>query len=430
MLPGIVVTIFQCWESTLLFDAFMSRCVHKSKFYLYIILIGLGLGISLNLVFSSSLVLCAIASVVAFFLINSLLYQDVWYNRLLIVLGWYALLISTEGTLSSLLFFVFRKNAEVLSSAAFVFFIAVCEFIVLYLFARFVQYINKANKRDDSEKRWYFLISMLYILAICFSLLLALLILNNINISTSLASTCISFVVVCSILFVKKTQHIEQTQKEKLALDKKLKSEAEGIEILSAAYAQQRKMTHDYNEHLNTLHVMLQHGNIPQAEFYLQELLQTQTERILYVNTHHAGLDAIFNQKAIIAHKNKIDLQFHFNNLHEVKVLTCDLAVIIGNLMDNAIEACLDLPVEKRYIEVHAILDENFIFSIRNRSLPVCIADGHINTTKPNPELHGFGLRNVDSILSYYPNAFHNLEYEDGWFFYTLEIPNTLRSLH
>ena len=113
MLPGIVVTIFQCWESTLLFDAFMSRSVHKSKFYLYIITIGLGLGISLNLVFSSSLVLCAIASIAAFLLINSLLYQDVWYNRLLIVLGWYALLVSTEGTLSSLLFFVFRKNVEV-----------------------------------------------------------------------------------------------------------------------------------------------------------------------------------------------------------------------------------------------------------------------------------------------------------------------------
>lgn len=432
MLTGTLVTIFQCWESTLLFDAFMPRSVHKRIFFLYIVLIGLGLGISINVFFSKSLILCAIASIMGFLLINYLVYQDVWYNRLLIVLGWYALLVSTEGTLASLLFAVFQENSNALASVDATLLIAVCEFIILYVFTRFVQYINQANKKKNAEKRWCSLILILYILAISFSLMIALLVLNDIKISTSMASSCISLVVVCSILFVKKSpdQDIEQFQKENLALDKKLKSEAESVEILSAAYAQQRKMTHDYNEHLHNLYIMLQHDNNDQAKSYLQDLLQTQTERILYVNTHHAGLDAIFNQKAIIARKNKIDLQFHFNNLHDIEILTCDLAVIIGNLMDNAIEACLALPVENRYIEVRAILDKNFIFSIRNRSLPVNIVDGHMKTTKPNPELHGFGLRNVDSILSNYPNAFHHLEYEDGWFYYTFEISNTLRSLH
>ena len=99
------------------------------------------------------------------------------------------------------------------------------------------------------------------------------------------------------------------------------------------------------------------------------------------------------------------------NDLSEIKASPVDLTIIIGNLLDNAIEACEKLPADHRWITVKVIRDANasptsIFLSIENSSLPVAIVNDHIATTKQEPELHGFGLRNVMETLHKY-DAFH-----------------------
>lgn len=47
----------------------------------------------------------------------------------------------------------------------------------------------------------------------------------------------------------------------------------------------------------------------------------------------------------------------------------------------------------------------------------------HIPTTKPNAQLHGFGLENVKTLLRKY-NGEYAMEYDEGWFTFTGEIDN------
>lgn len=162
------------------------------------------------------------------------------------------------------------------------------------------------------------------------------------------------------------------------------------------------------------------------AKNHLKYLLDQSTNRIYAVNTHHAALDAIFNQKMITANSLNIDMRFEFNDLSHVKIRSCDLAVLIGNLLDNALEACAKLPPSERIIEVKAFVTDSFVFSVRNRTDPVRILNGNIITTKDNPTLHGYGLLNIENILKEYPGSFHTKRYEEGWFYYTFEIENTL----
>ena len=207
-------------------------------------------------------------------------------------------------------------------------------------------------------------------------------------------------------------------REESLALNEKLHAQAESVEALSNAYTMQRRLTHDYTAHLVSLYGYLNEGDYGRAKEYTRELISQQNERLLAVNTHNAALDALLNQKAFVARKQGIDLRF----------VVSDLTVVISNLMDNAIEASVRLPRDQREIEVRAILEETFLFSVRNRSLPVTIVDGTIPSTKPDPSMHGYGLANVRTILAQYSECYHDMTYKNGWFSYLVELPNLPRS--
>lgn len=73
------------------------------------------------------------------------------------------------------------------------------------------------------------------------------------------------------------------------------------------------------------------------------------------------------------------------------------------------------------------ILKDTLFLSVRNSSLPVVIRDNMIPTTKIPPDMHGYGLQNVKTILKKY-DAFFTMQYTDGYFSFAAEIEKTLRS--
>ena len=150
----------------------------------------------------------------------------------------------------------------------------------------------------------------------------------------------------------------------------------------------------------------------------------------LLVNTHHAALDALLNQKALVAKNRKI-LTFSFRSMIclRSKSIWWTLPILISNTLDNAIEACEKLPEEDRQIFVQVLLEEDVLFySVRNRSLPVNVQPGQLPvTTKIPPALHGYGLQNVQTTLRKY-HSLYALTYADGWFGFATDLPNTLIS--
>ena len=175
------------------------------------------------------------------------------------------------------------------------------------------------------------------------------------------------------------------------------------------------------------LSAYLENRQIKDAQDYIATLREHQTDRILIANTHNSTIDALLNQKAQVAKKNNIDIRFKVNDLSGTKVAPMDLVIIIGNLLDNAIEACLKLPAGEREIYAQLLLEGTLFLSFRNTSPPVEIVNGYIATTKKPPDLHGFGLQNVKTALKKY-DSFYDMAYEDGYFAFTIEMENDLPS--
>lgn len=236
---------------------------------------------------------------------------------------------------------------------------------------------------------------------------------------------------IAALLFISWMEQNANFREEAISLQAKSKAQQESIEALSAAYAQQRKLTHDFRAHLSTLDGMLmqQNRDINTIQTYIHSLQSKQNERILLVNTHHAALDALLNQKALVAKNRKIDIQFSVNDLSPIKIDMVDLTVVISNTLDNAIEACEKLPETDRQIYVQALLEEDELFyAVRNKSLPVnMVANQLPASTKENPSFHGYGLQNVHTTLEKY-HTLYAMDYENGWFEFATELPNTLIS--
>lgn len=220
-------------------------------------------------------------------------------------------------------------------------------------------------------------------------------------------------------------------REEMLSLHTQSQAQQESIEALSLAYAQQRKLTHDFNSHIDVIHELLSQDETCSEDVrrYVYDLQNAQTDRILLVNTHHMALDALLNQKASVAVHRNIDIQFSVNDLSTLKINMVDLTIIISNILDNAIEACEKLPEIERQIFVKVLLEENeLFFSVRNRSLPVTMLAGQLPaSTKTNGILHGYGLENVRTTVAKY-KAIYSINYQDGWFHFATELPNTLIS--
>lgn len=213
-----------------------------------------------------------------------------------------------------------------------------------------------------------------------------------------------------------------RSQKKLVALGQQLQIQTASMESARGLYEAQRKATHDFRAQLEVLDRLLRNQEYTAAQEYLESVSGRQSDRLILVDCHHPILNALFNTKAEAAEAKGIEIRFAVNDLADLPFDQADLTVLLANLLDNAIEACEKCP-QPRSIEVRALKEENFFFSIRNTSLPVTVQDGHIPTTKPDPRLHGFGLPNVKAIVEKYHGTCA-MQYADGWFQFAGELPN------
>lgn len=225
--------------------------------------------------------------------------------------------------------------------------------------------------------------------------------------------------------------HMERSARQReqlIAAKERARVQDENIQALSQAYSTQRKMTHDFRAHLDALAGLLAQDKTGEAKTYLQQLRTQQTGRVLLVNTHNAAVDAILNQKGYQGKRLEADMRFSVSDLSPLRIPAVDVTVVLGNLLDNAIEACAAFAPQDRWVETRLIYHKDTAvpllqITVANPSRPVEIVDGQIATSKPDPSLHGFGLQNVREVLSRY-GAEHQLFYQDGRFVFQCEWPD------
>lgn len=212
-------------------------------------------------------------------------------------------------------------------------------------------------------------------------------------------------------------EHNTKTKQDKL-LHQQIQMESEKANALYDVYLQQRHLTHDFTNQLNTIAGLLEQGDTASA---LDLIRSSSTEihiNTLVVNTGNPMIDTLLSQKYNEAQKKSIPVLFSLCDLSECPISSRDLLVLLGNLVDNAIEAsekmanpCIQIKLQRS--------DNDFVLSVRNRTTPgMVITNNVIPLSTKGGMGHGMGLKNVVAILQKY-HAEYILSSKDGWFQFT-----------
>ena len=225
---------------------------------------------------------------------------------------------------------------------------------------------------------------------------------------------------IAMIYVINNIEKATDQEQELRLLRQQISIQTENFGALKRSYSIQRKSTHEFERHMQVLRDLLEHKEYESARDYVCHVQANRTLKVFSISSNNPVIDVVLNQKHQVALENGINMQVKVNDLSTVDIQNDELVVLLSNLLDNAIEACLKLENNKEI--VCSIIKENGIYiSIRNTSKAVTIHHGEISTTKQNATEHGYGLPAVKYILNQL-NAEYTFAYQNGWFQFVAEI--------
>lgn len=189
-------------------------------------------------------------------------------------------------------------------------------------------------------------------------------------------------------------------------LEGQLRAGFEYIESLQQAHKKIRQVAHGFKSQISIVNMLLVNEKYDEAKDYLSQISNQVEQNVLPVHTNNVVIDAVLNQMFIVAASKKITMNFNIQDMEKLMMNVSDLASILNNGINNAIEACEKLPPGKpRLIEIQISNEEKeLIISIQNTTIEKerNIVNNTISTTKPDAVNHGFGVESIKSAVKKY----------------------------
>ena len=186
-------------------------------------------------------------------------------------------------------------------------------------------------------------------------------------------------------------------------------------------YRQVRGWRHDYRNHINNMKIQLSEGNYDKLSDYLNELADDLDTVDTVIKTGNVMADAILNSKLSVAKKMNVELNVKANIPEALPMSDVELCSVLGNMLDNALEACGKLPEKERFMRVYiGKLKGQLYLSVQNSAGKVRKEKGAYLSTKEGE--HGYGLFRIDRVAKKY-GGYVNRQNEEGVFATELLIP-------
>ena len=193
-------------------------------------------------------------------------------------------------------------------------------------------------------------------------------------------------------------------------------------EEIKGVYMDMRGWRHDYHNHMQVMKAQLALGNLEEIQEYLNALEKELDHVDTLVKSGNLMTDAILNSKLTLARRQKIRINCNAKIPERISVEDVDLCVILGNLMDNALEACKQIAEENRFLRIYMKVNKSQLYlSIQNSAKedPDFNEQNYITKKRGN---HGLGMKRVQTAVEKY-QGYLNLANEPGIFAAEVTIP-------
>lgn len=198
--------------------------------------------------------------------------------------------------------------------------------------------------------------------------------------------------------------------------------------LLLQSAAKLQKWKHDYNNHLIAIQGLINDNAYEQLKQYVIYQQKILPQTFPAINTGHSIIDAILTDKYAISQHENIPFTYSIILPKPFPISDVELTGILGNLLDNAIDACMELHNSQKtspYIHVSIKPKRNMLhLFVENSSSGKYLYDskGHLLTTKPQKASHGNGLIHVSHIAEEH-NGFCKVIAKPDCFIVNVYIP-------
>ena len=227
----------------------------------------------------------------------------------------------------------------------------------------------------------------------------------------------LSVILLFAILFYRVNQ-----QREMEAEIAKLKQEqAEIVErdyqALRRTYADNAKLYHDLHNHIEAIYQCLIQGDTQAAIRYCEDLRTPMRQISQTIWTGDKALDCLISSKMALAEQEQIKTKVNIEYPHNTNIRSVDLTTILGNLLDNALEAAKAAPEGLRFLNLTIRrINAMLIIKVENGYGNAPIQEnGTLLTAKKDKAFHGWGLKSVQTAADRYDGAI-STHYKDHVF--------------
>lgn len=200
--------------------------------------------------------------------------------------------------------------------------------------------------------------------------------------------------------------------------------EAENYRALKISYQEMKKLKHDFKNELDTLNELISERKYDIAEAHISELSGFIDKSAAVCYTGNEAVDSLINIKIQTAKLYDIKVIIKIKIQTSLNANPMELCRIIGNALDNAIEACCKIKSNdvQRFICISIKeIDENMLIEISNTAEDVDTED--LSTTKTQKSLHGYGIQSIRSSAERLGGTLY-FKYDSGVFVMKLLIKN------
>ncbi|WP_300966959.1 sensor histidine kinase [uncultured Clostridium sp.] len=288
--------------------------------------------------------------------------------------------------------------------------------LVIFIFfnkMKFIKYI---------KSKFLYILGIILILNLILNVIIQKKLIRSLDIINSdIIYIVFSFSAIQILLIIMVNLIFNQTEK-RIMLEMSLEDKLSNKEVMDM-YTKMMGWKHDFKNHISTIKGLLELGTEKEVISYIDEMNERINDIDNKIYTDNVLINSILVNKLKVTKKYdiKIDLNIRINK--KINISNIDICIILGNLLDNSIEACI-ITEGYKYIDLNIISENNrFIIKISNTTNgKLKYIDGKFLSTK-NKGIHGIGLNQVDEVVKKY-NGYINRKHENNIFTTYLMIQN------
>ena len=380
--------------------------IKKSIFVPLCIVFTLFQFLNTNLFLAQS-IFVVLGSLLFIFLVISLFSLPRFYN-FLFTLFLYLILAFSEAIVGMALSIAFKVDVSFLQNNTIIF--ATCTVTSKFLSYIFVLITRKRRfKLEQGSKNhnvfWIYTLPIASVFIMVLFLKCCYVIEEfSFQIITLITSIILAFANIAVFYIIDKLNELIETKEKLLFAEKHINNQATHYQELNKHQNELRIFRHDIKNRLLSLMALVKDGKSDKALQIMEnnlDWLEEMNNNI--INSGNPVVDAILQAKLHAAKDKSILLRISTKLAEEIKIDELELGIVLGNALDNAIEA-----VEKNKDDVNKFISLTLMLTDGRISISVSnpveyyVNTESLTTSKSDKEKHGYGIKSIKAIAQKY----------------------------